>query len=59
MPTDHVRLIVELLRPAGPDLARRWLSALLLVPEDEREVVVSSVEARIAESYPLVDDERG
>ncbi len=44
-------MIVELMRPAGADLARRWLAALLLAPEDEREDVVASVEARMSELY--------
>lgn len=50
-PSDHVHSLLELLRPATPDLARRWLSALLLVPEAEREAVVSSIERRIVELY--------
>lgn len=44
-------MIVELLRPAGPELARRWLAALLLVPEAERAAVVDAVEARLASTY--------
>lgn len=51
LPNDHLRLLIELLRPAGPELARRWLSALLLVPEHEREQVVDSVEAEIVNQY--------
>lgn len=39
------------MRPAGVELARRWLAALLLAPEDEREAVVESVEARMSEVY--------
>lgn len=45
-------MLVELLRPAGPDLARRWLSALLIVPADERETVVAAVERKVCECYP-------
>ncbi|HYE02134.1 MAG TPA: hypothetical protein VD963_02745 [Phycisphaerales bacterium] len=45
-------MIVELLRPAGADLARRWLAALLLVPEPERPAVVAAIESRIAATYP-------
>lgn len=48
-------MIVELLKPAGPDLARRWLAALLLAPHDERESIVESVEERLAELYPATD----
>lgn len=51
VPGDHVRLMIELLRPLTPELSRRWLSALLLVPEDERSAVVARVERAIVESY--------
>lgn len=52
MPNDHVKALVELLRGQTPDLARRWLSALLIVPERERESVVSAVERGIVAEYP-------
>lgn len=51
MPNDHLRMLVELLRPAGVELARRWLAALLLAPESERAAIVDEVEARIAGLY--------
>ena len=51
-PNDHLKMIVELMRPAGADLARRWLAALLIAPEDERESIVASVEARMHQLYP-------
>jgi hypothetical protein len=41
------------MQPATPDLARRWLAALLLVPREEREDVVASVESRINALYPM------
>jgi hypothetical protein len=44
-------MLVELLRPVGPELARRWLAMLLLVPRDEQEALVNAVERRIAETY--------
>ncbi|GAB4516814.1 MAG: hypothetical protein Tsb0013_21230 [Phycisphaerales bacterium] len=44
-------MLIELLRPATPDLARRWLAALLIVPEDEREAVVEAIEGRMHEEY--------
>ena len=50
-PADHVRTLVELLRPAGPDLARRLVAALLLAPVDEREAIVESIEAKMVELY--------
>lgn len=42
-------MLVELLQPAGPDLARRWLAALLTVDRAEREALVAEVERRVAE----------
>lgn len=51
MPNDHVKALVELLRGQTPDLARRWLSALLIVPERERESVVSAVERSVVAEY--------
>lgn len=53
-PNDHARTLIELLKgftPEGSDLIRRWVAALLLVPEHERAGVVSAVEARIATTY--------
>lgn len=44
-------MLVELLRPLGPELARRWLAALLAIPAHEREAAVGAVEARVAEAY--------
>jgi len=52
LPNDHVRALVELLQPGGPDLARRWVSALLLVPIEHRESLVREVERRIVETWP-------
>lgn len=40
-----------MLQPAGPDLARRWLAALLVVPREERQLLVERVEATIAQTY--------
>jgi len=50
-------MIIELMRPATADLARRWLAALLLAPEDEREDIVASVEARMHHLYPPTPEE--
>jgi hypothetical protein len=44
-------MLTELLRPMGADLARRWLAALSLVPEAEREAVVAEVERSIVDEY--------
>ncbi|GAB4386444.1 MAG: hypothetical protein Kow0022_15440 [Phycisphaerales bacterium] len=51
LPNDHVRMLTELLRPCGPELARRWLAALLLVPTDQRESVVQAVEEQIVREF--------
>ncbi len=44
-------MLVELMRAMGPELGRRWLAALTLVPEDEREAVVEAVERQIVEEF--------
>lgn len=44
-------MLVELLQPLGPELVRRWVASLLMVPRDEREGVVAAVEARIADLH--------
>ncbi|CAN5748604.1 hypothetical protein BH11PLA1_BH11PLA1_07590 [soil metagenome] len=46
-----MRTLIELLRPGSADLCRRWLAALLIVPERERSAVVSAVEARIVAEF--------
>lgn len=51
LPNDHARLLIELLRPAGPELARRWLAALMLVPAEQRGAVVEAVERQIADEF--------
>lgn len=54
-PSDHLRLLVDLLKPIGPELARRWVAALLLIPEEERLAVIENVEAEIVRQYALDD----
>lgn len=44
-------MLVELLRPGGSDLSRRWLAALLLVDEADRPALVAEVERRAADAY--------
>lgn len=39
------------MRPAGPELARRWLAALLLVPSEQREALVAEVERRVVAAH--------
>ncbi len=61
-PNDHLRTLVELLKPGGADLARRWVAALMLAPAEERERIVEAVEAKIVELYALdeqADDDIG
>ncbi len=51
LPSDHVRMLVELLQPMGPELARRWVAALLLVDRDERDEFVRTIERHVADLY--------
>jgi hypothetical protein len=44
-------MLTELLRPLGAELGRRWLAALLLVPEGEREELVEELERQIVREY--------
>jgi len=44
-------MLTELLRPLGPELGRRWLAALLIVPEEEREALVAAMEEQIVREY--------
>lgn len=50
-PSDSIQMLIELLKPAGPELGRRWLAALLLVPEAQRASVVEAVEQQICEEF--------
>ena len=50
-PSEHLRMLTELMRAMGPELGRRWLAALTLVPEHEREAVVEAVERQIVEEF--------
>lgn len=45
-------MLLELLHPAGPELARRWLAALLLVDRADREALVAEIERRVSAAYP-------
>jgi hypothetical protein len=51
-------MLVEFLRPLGPELARRWVAALFMVHRDERPAIVESVERKIAELYPMDSHDR-
>jgi hypothetical protein len=57
-PQDHVALLVGMLKHAEPELIRRWVAALLMVDEADRQRVVEAVEARIVETYTSVSNQR-
>ncbi|CAG0956125.1 hypothetical protein PHYC_00474 [Phycisphaerales bacterium] len=42
-----MRTLIELLQPAGPALARRWLAALLHIDRAQRGAVVEEFERRV------------
>lgn len=44
------------MKPIGPETARRWVAALLLIPEDERLAVIESIEAEIVRQYGSCGD---
>ncbi len=44
-------MMVEMLRVGSPELIRRWVAALLEVPEAERPAVVRAVTERIRQEY--------
>lgn len=50
-PNDHLRMLIELLKQDTPELARRWVAALLLAPAEEHTEIVNSVEQRLVELY--------
>jgi len=50
-PSGSLQLLIELLRPAGIELARRWVAALVLVPESDRAAVVEAVERQITREF--------
>ena len=39
------------MRSVGPELARRWLAALLVVPSEQREALVAEVERRVVAAH--------
>ncbi|MEM8756473.1 MAG: hypothetical protein AAGF47_01660 [Planctomycetota bacterium] len=51
-------MMIQLLQPTGPELARRCLAALTLVPAEKRESVVVAVERQIAEEFTGEQPER-
>lgn len=53
LPQDHLALLIQLLKPATPELARRWLAALLLAPADQRPKIVEAVEAQLSRLFAV------
>ena len=51
LPNDHLRMLIELLRPDNIELTRRWVAALMLAPESERSQIVSAVEKQLVEEF--------
>lgn len=49
-------MLIELLRPTGAELARRWVAALLVVDERDREAMVAAIEKRVVELYGIARD---
>jgi hypothetical protein len=52
-------MLLELLRPAGAELARRWMAALLMAPRDDREGIVEAIEQQMLREYHGDVDEDG
>ncbi len=50
-PNDHMALMLELCKPESMPLVRRWVAALMLVPEDQRESIVQAVETQIVADF--------
>lgn len=50
-PNDHLSMMLELCKPESMGMVRRWVSALMLVPEGERAGVVRAVEKQIVEEF--------
>jgi len=50
-PNDHLMMLLELCKPESMELVRRWVAALMLVPEDQRESIVQAVEKQIVTDF--------
>ena len=44
-------MMVEMLRPLGAEMGRRWLATLLLVPLEERAAMVAEIERLVSQQY--------
>lgn len=50
-PNDHMVLMLELCKPESMPLVRRWVAALMLAPEAERESIVLAVEKQMVKDF--------
>ena len=50
-PNEHLDLMLELCKPESMALIRRWVSALMLVPKDQRNEIVKAVEKQIVTDF--------
>lgn len=50
-PNDHLTMMLELCKPESMGMVRRWVAALMLVPEDQREGIVQAVEKQIVDDF--------
>ena len=50
-PNEHLDLMLELCKPESMPLIRRWVSALMLVPKDQRKEIVEAVERQIVADF--------
>ena len=51
MRNDHMVLMLELCKPESMPLVRRWVAALMLAPEAERESIVLAVEKQMVKDF--------
>ena len=50
-PNDHLKMMLELCQPESMGMVRRWVAALMLAPEGERESIVQAVEKQIVDEF--------
>jgi len=44
-------MMLELCKPESMGMVRRWVAALMLVPEDQRKGIVQAVEKQIVDDF--------
>lgn len=50
-PNDHMVMMLEMCKPESMAMIRRWVAALMIAPEDQREAIVLAVEKQIVEEF--------